>query len=519
MFNKIDSKKNLFITTILSTLTFFILAHGYRFTNPLFSGDSLLMIHQTDSAWEIALGRFVQPILVFLRGGLTNPFLISILSTFWIALSAYYIVDLFDFKRVISVVFVTAVMTCNSTVLVTSSSFISYADFYCFALFCSVLGVWLLKKGKLPYIVLGILAFVVSLGTYQAYISVAIALVMIHFLLNITDFLTFKDMIKQGMKYVIPFIIAALLYLITWKLFQIIFGIWTANTYNGLSSVGDFSDISIWSVIAKTYGNVFDYFFYPETFTTVPFRGISLSIFWTYIIRLFNAATLIVLVWSFIKKNLVSKTTWWQRIVQLLILLLLPMGLNFVCLISKGTEHTIMIYAFCLVYILAIRIAESDTTQATDASTLQKSCIPWFAVLVFVAVLSWSNIVFSNQVYLKRDLQEQATLSLMTRIVYSIESTEGYVPGVTPVALSGSFENTPSIPEMEAFKDVRPYGMGKSSLTYVGTDYAFLTHFMNVNMNLTRINGDLEAVKQMPVYPAKGSVAFVDGILVVKIAN
>lgn len=515
MFKKIDSKKNLFIIAIVSTLAFYIFAHGYRFTNPLFSGDSLLMIHQTDSAWQIALGRFVQPFLVFLRGGITSPFLISALSAFCLALSVYFVVDFLAINNLFSIVFVAAVMTCNTTVLVISSTFISYSDFFSLSLLCSVLGVWFLKKEKASYLLLGTLLLAISLGIYQAYICVAIGLVMIHFLLKTTKFVSFKDMVKQVIKYLLPFIAAALLYFVTWKLFQNIFDIWTADTYNGLSSVGDYSDFSMGAIIATTYEHVLNYFIHPETFTTIPFRGISLSIFWTYIIRIFNAIVVITLIWALFKRNRESKTTLWKRLVQILILLLLPLGINFVCIISKGMEHTIMIYAFCLVYILSIRVVEYNI----KAQTLQKSCLPWIATLVSIAILSWSNIVYSNQVYLKKDLQEQATLSLMTRIVYSIESTEGYVPGVTPVAFSGSFENTPSVPDMEAFQDVLPYGMGKSSLTYVGTDYAFLTHMMNVNMNLTRINGDHEAVKQMPVYPAKGSVAFVDGILVVKIAD
>lgn len=39
--------------------------------NNLFSHDSLLEIFQDDSAWQIALGRWAHPFLIFLRGGLT----------------------------------------------------------------------------------------------------------------------------------------------------------------------------------------------------------------------------------------------------------------------------------------------------------------------------------------------------------------------------------------------------------------------------------------------------------------
>lgn len=186
---------------------------------------------------------------------------------------------------------------------------------------------------------------------------------------------------------------------------------------------------------------------------------------------------------------------------------------------SKGMVHTLMIYAFCLVYVLAVKAAESCIPDFPEVQAAKKTGILWMIVLASVLTISWSNIVYANQVYLKKDLQAKATESLLTRIVYEIESTDGYIAGVTPVAFYGNFENSPSLADMESFKDILPYGMGKTSLTYTGTDYAFLTHILNVNMNLTRIGDGNEIVRQMPNYPAEGSVAFVDGILVVKISD
>lgn len=148
-----------------------------------------------------------------------------------------------------------------------------------------------------------------------------------------------------------------------------------------------------------------------------------------------------------------------------------------------------------------------------------KGNVPWLVALASVLIVAWSNIVYSNQVYLKKELQDRSTDSLMTRIVYEIETTEGYVPGVTPVAFYGSFENTDYIAHLEAFEDILPYGMGKTSLTYAGTDYAYLNYILNVNMNLIRVGDDNEVIRQMPVYPTRGSVDVVDGIVVVKISD
>lgn len=519
MHKEITSKKQLFYVSILSTVVFYLFANGYRFFNPMFSGDSLLMIYQNDSAWQIALGRFVQPFLVFLRGGIVNPFLISVISIFWLSLAVYFLLDFLNIRKILSVVFTAAVMSCNITIIAANATFLHNADFYAFALFLAVLGIWLIHKEKLLFVVSGILSLSVSLGVYQSYICVAIAMVMIHFIFKMLDRPTVKNTLICAVRYLISFIVAAGIYYAVWKIFQKVFNIWTANTYNGLASVGDYSDVNIFSSVITTYKNVFHHFLHPETFTTMPFGGISLSIFWVYIIRILNIATILLAVFALLRITLKHKTTLWQKIMQLIIVILFPLGINFVCLISKGMEHTLMIYAFCFVYILAIKASEVHYTLFADTANTKKAIIPRLTVLLSVMVIVWSNIVYANQVYLKKDLQEKATLSMMTRIVYAIESADDYVPGVTKVAFCGSFETTSYVTDMEAFKDVIPYGMGKSSLTYIGTDYAFLTHILNANMLLTRVDGSVETIKEMPNYPAKGSIAYVDGILVVKISD
>lgn len=42
--------------TVLCVLFFNIIAHGYRFVNLMFNGDSLL-IYQTDQNWKYSIGR------------------------------------------------------------------------------------------------------------------------------------------------------------------------------------------------------------------------------------------------------------------------------------------------------------------------------------------------------------------------------------------------------------------------------------------------------------------------------
>jgi hypothetical protein len=515
MINKsISSSKDKAVWSICATLFWYLFAHGYRMANNIFSHDSLLEIYQDDSAWQIALGRIMQPILIFLRGGITNPWLIGFCALIWLTAAVYLVIDILEIHSVYSVIMIAGVMVCNPTLISTNASFLQVVDFYALALFCSVFGIWLCKRRTIVYTILGIIALAVSMGIYQAYICVSITLVMILILMAIWEKHPIKDLAKRLVLYCGCLVISALMFYLTWRMFQKIFGIWTANTYNGMAGLGDYSDIGILSLLGMTYKNVLSYFWNPEIFTTMEFKTQSMSVVWLYLIRLANLCIVVKIILEIILKNIREKVKWGQIALQIVILALLPMGMNFVCVMSKGMEHMLMIYAFVLFYVLAIWMQE----QSVMGKDIWKKIFG--AVLVIsTSCVIWSNVVYANQVYLKKDLQEKSMSSLMTRIVADIEDMEGYEPGVTPVAFVGTFENSPYIQNLVGFEDILPHGMGKTVLTYSGTEKAFLKYELSVLINETSISAEDEEVKKMPVYPLNGSVEYVGDVLVVKISQ
>lgn len=87
-------------------------------------------------------------------------------------------------------------------------------------------------------------------------------------------------------------------------------------------------------------------------------------------------------------------------------------------------------------YLLVLLVYE-DISEGIRWRKVLKICL-----LTLVGIVLWSKVVFASQVYLKRDLQDAQAKSMLTRIVYEIEKTDGYEAGVTPVAFCGTFENT-----------------------------------------------------------------------------
>lgn len=532
--------------SILSVVVFSLIAHGYRFSNNMYSHDSLLMIYQNDFAWQIALGRFIQPILIFFRGSLCNPWLISACAIFWTILSVYYIAYLLKIDQLIGIILTSGVFVCNTTVMVANASYLPWVDFYALACFLSIFGVWCCRKGiqvfnqthKLTgkmffWYLLGVLSFACSMGIYQSYICVAIGLVILDLLENLLEQPKFNEVLKKTISYLLCLGVSAVVYYLTWKWIQKIFHIWTANSYNGLASVGDYSDTSIITITMSTYKQVFDFLWYPETYKSLIYRNYSISYIWQWILRLANLFIVGFIMVRVFMTNQRKKIAIWNRVLQIILLVIFPFGINFVSFISKGMEHTLMIFAFSLIYILALLYYSNifDANSAKDNQFMKEkerevSISGITKCVVFVIpffILIWNNVVYANQVYLKKELQAEATESLMTRVVSDIEDMEAYIPGQTSVAFYGNFQTSEYVKDITDFEDIVPYGMGKSSVTYIGADYSLLRYVLNVNMNLTRVDTTddtvMKEIEAMPCYPEQGSICYIDDTLVVKIAE
>lgn len=497
-----------YLCVFCSVVFWYLFAHGYRFSNNMFAHDALLQIYQDDSAWQIALGRVLQPILLFLRGGLCNPWLISFCAVLWLSFSVYLVVDLLEIRKLISINMISGVMACNAVLTALNASFLPWVDFFMLSLFLAVAGVWLCKKGTWRFLCLGAITLAVAMGIYQAYISVSIVLVIFLLLREVQESSELKHFIKKAVYYCVALLAAALLYYLMWQIIRRIFGIWVADSYNGLAALGDYTETSLLSTIGLAYQKVFYYLTHPDTFVTMTFRGRSLSIVWKYLLCGVNIIVVAGLIFMVLLKNLKKGRKIWQYLFQVLLLLALPAAMNFVCIISKGNDHILTLYALVLLYVFVIGLAE------------EKNRI-WIRVAVCLSVfcMIWTNVVYANQIYLKRELQDRAITSFMTRIVVDMEKMEGYEPGITPVAFSGPFGSSPYLQEMEGLEDLLPYGMTKTPLTYTGTEEAFMKYELAVPINYTRVSWDDPEVVRMPTYPNEGSIAYVGEVLVIKISD
>lgn len=176
-------KKNKLKQCIFFTIIFWLVAHGYRFFNNLYTCDELGSVFQDDIAYQRSIGRFMQPFNMAFRGVIAAPWLMFVISVVLFTLSFFLISEILSIEKPFTLFIMCGVLSCNMTITCSNGMYIPWVDVYGFALLLSTFGVWLIRKDKIWGYILGILSFVISMGFYQAYIDVALGLILIIILL------------------------------------------------------------------------------------------------------------------------------------------------------------------------------------------------------------------------------------------------------------------------------------------------------------------------------------------------
>ena len=146
--------------------------------------------------------------------------------------------------------------------------------------------------------------------------------------------------------------------------------------------------------------------------------------------------------------------------------------------------------------------------------------------MLLVLVLLYGNVQFANGLYLKKDIEYDAYLSLMTRVVNRVEEEDTYIPGETPVVFVGLPKVLKEVePGFKDYWDIT--GMGKTDVIYTAQrSYyrAYVDYVLGLSMVLAEEEVwdgilQLDEIRQMPCYPSKDCVARYGDVLVVKLGN
>jgi len=489
---------------LLYTFVFGIVAHGYMYFNANLSDDSLTYIYANSSEHVVSIGRYFRPLYRLIRGDFTLPVLIGFLSLLFLGISIYFIVEILGINRKIYKILTCGVLVTNYSLTILNATYIHDADSYLFALLLVSLATWLsCKSNKISSLIISTILFVISLGIYQTYICVAVVIYLIKAFIELADKNDWKIVIKSLFIRMICILIAMIIYYIGFYIASQIVGFAISNDYNSISII--FKDISVSNLVTRLQ-NTMELF---DSLILLP------NIRYQMLIKIINILLLLLMVVLMIMYMMKTNTI--NRIIMLIILILLPLAMNLIFFIWEHI-HEITIYPFFLIYVFILVLLNHNDTFV-KYKTISG------VVVIMISILIFNNCIYSNECYLKKELDSRSTASVFTRIIDRIEQTDGYIPGETKVAIIGNINNNNSITLKREGFNYSSYGLNNDySVNEQNTYRKYINYMIGYNMKI--VGGDEvdklvnnEDIKKMPEFPAKDSVKMIDGILIVKLAN
>ncbi len=505
-FLKGDKKR--FLLCTFAVIFFTIICHGYRYSNMSFSGDSSMLYQGGDEIYQVSLGRFLQPVYWMIRGKLAAPFLVGVFSTLFLLPAAVLIIDVLSITNPWSIFLACGILITNETLIVANATYLPWTDVYSLSFLFVCFGVAVCMKKKWGFLIAPFF-FCLSLGLYGSYIACGATLLVLAHLVWVLEHRRLSEIWIHGLLSIFSLIAGMLLYWLVSHTLLKILGIGISYEYNGIGRIISVTPESILHLLPEVYAMPFQFFFNPVNRTIIASHRALIS----PVFNLLAAAVTLLSLGIAIRRY-----DFREKLTILFLLLVLPLAANFVVIISTGIVNGLMIYAYFFLYFVPILLIESlpQTTISKRMLSIASGVALSFILLV--------NVTEGNRLYIKRDLEFDATLSAFTRIMEHITDVEGYIPGETPVVLVGYLPSSAIAMERDGLADLRDLQGARYlyAASYESSTITYLQTIFGDRINLVPVGtrdaiASTEAVSNIPPYPEPGYMQLVDGVLIIKL--
>ena len=484
-----------------------MLVHFYGFTDKYINHDDVDGLY-SDCGFALASGRwFLQAVQNFI-GTFSSSWLNGLVGSFSLAASVTLIAQLFRLRRIVTVLLLSVSLAAFPTVVATYSYMFS-AGAYLFAMLLAVAGVWMMRRETWTGWVAGVILLALSMGCYQAYFCLAALLAV---MLLIYDLCIdrwgggFKPAMMTALKYLSVLAVAILLYYGTLKLLLAVTGT-VLTEYQGISSMGEISVSILLQRIETAFQN-YGSFLNNRLF----------AVFGSYFSILVKAAVAVGLgtvVFCVVRKKLWRQ--WSSMILLVLLLAVYPLASCLIYLMTDVDVHLLMVYPLALTLVLPCFAIEHlrlpDRTWACRGVAVLGA-----GLILLQSLIAYEQVRITNRAYFAMDITYENVYAYYLKLSTKIELTEGWTKD-TPVAFLGTATMDNYVPDtgitgvLVGDAALNIYSYDRIFSYYMGTSYSYVAAEKKTELSANEI------VRAMPCYPNSGSIAMVDGIMVVKLSE
>lgn len=505
---KISREQRLaFLFTFFSALCI----HLYKFTNMLPNHDSLYNYYTDQNV--LGSGRWALSLACGISSYYDLPWVLGILSCFFMALTVMVIVALFELKNPMLIALSGALLAASPAT--TETFFFLYtADGYMIAMLLAALGVYFTRidEKRRSRFVLGGVCLCISCGIYQAYVSFALLLAVCYFIDVLLQGKFGKaDCLRWVARQAVLYIGSLAAYYAIWKLCLHLSGT-AANSYQGISEVGTISLGLLLHGVKNSVRSVLLYFLQWNVLE----HGFSL---YSVLNLVFLAALAGIVLYAVVKSKL------WQRKWALVLLLLCVAAIapfaGLWCFVSYDVGYrAMMLQSLTLLFVLCGVLYERQAClSAKNAAAL------------LLAVIVFNNALMANISYYYMQCCYERTYADGLEMMLGIHAMEAEYEFDKFAVVGSRVTQVPDI-DPETGKMVPSgqihilNGVLETNLLY---DSEHTTRFLKHTFGLetdtpysaTQRDELLrsEAVQAMPCWPEGGSMAVIDGTLVLKLSE
>ena len=497
----------------VSTFLIAMLIHIYKFVNTLPNHDSVYNYYSDQNV--LGSGRWALSFACGISSYYDLPWIIGLFSCIFIALTVVVIVALFKMKNPVLIA-LTGALLAASPATTETFFFLFTADGYMLSMFLAAVAVYYtrIEETRKSRWLFGGACISVSCGIYQSYVSFALVLAVCYFMDVLLDNRHSKeDCFKWVLRQVILYGAALAAYFVIWKLCMHFSGT-VANIYQGISEVGKISVGLLVNGLKESIETTVRYFVQWDVFK----HGFSL---YAVLNLLVLGALAVGLVQACLKSGLL-KRTWALVLLVLCLVALIPFGCMWHFVSEYVVYRAMMLQCCTLIFVLTALLFEKWAKKA-----LAKDL-----VCLLLALTVFNNGLMANICYFYMHFCYERSYAEGVEMMMDIHDLQGEYEFDKMTVIGSRYkdvqlENTdPETGEMLSVGNFHILSrMIEKTLLFDGIHIElFLKGTYGLDLDLTTIAERdallaTEEVQTMPIWPADGSIAVVDDILVIKLSD
>jgi hypothetical protein len=495
-------------------------AHLYQFTNKLYNYDELantpggIGLSTEQGRWLLNwMGRFMRSVF---GGSYSLPFFNGIFALLFLALSAGMVVSVFQVRNKLTAGLIGGLMTVFPAV-VSMYFFMFLALYYAIGISFSVFAAWLAVK--YPKNIIANIAAVVmiacSLGVYQAYFPDTVCILLIVVILKaafggVKEKKEWKEFFLMIARFLVVMAAGVAVYFLINKAVLAVTHI-QLTSYQGGDTMGKITIAQLISALKSCYTSFFDL-----GFSNV--MGISYNR---------TVRRLIKVVWILFAAGIgaylvLKKKEYLNKVIVLCGILVFPVAMFLIYVMAPNSYcYTLMAYSVVFFFVFFLLWLDACFRNLKLHAPV-KSITNWVSALLtaaLVIVFVW----YANGNYMALEYTKYHDFSYVQTLVTKIRSVEDYSQD-KPVIVVGTQINDSTNGMGSLIGDTFTVGgkadtnLGYNSLLYLMSDYLGFSPYYGTYEEIQNWM-QREVVREMPSYPADGSIQVIDDTIIVKLSD